>query len=118
MTDLIKWRNFTNVLPSWYFNFFSFFLFLFFLFLLSFFLFEFNTKICQLKLNHVVNHFLNLILNFRQNSLFYFLCFGFIFRTCLIFPLFGVFINFLLNCHNGFSWSASRIIFLEFVLLC
>lgn len=118
MPYLIIGRYFTNILPAWYFNFlcFLFLLFLSLLFLSLFFL-ELNSQIRKFKLNHVIDHFLNLILNFRQNSLLNFLHFRFILSTRLIFPLFSVFINIMLNGHNCLSWSTSWIIFLKLLLL-
>lgn len=115
MADLIKRRYLSDVFPSRNFNFLWLFLFRFLLFLLSFFLLKLDSQVCKLKLNHIINHFLNLILNFRQNSLFYLPHFRFVFRTNLIFPLFGVLFDFLLDNNHGFSGTISRVIFLEFI---
>jgi hypothetical protein len=117
MTNLIKWRNFTDVFPSWNFYLFSFFLFLFFLFLFSFFLFKLYPKICKLKLNHIIHHFLNLIFNFRQYCLLDFFHLGFILWTSLILPLFSMFLNILLEDHDSFCRATSWIIFLKFIFL-
>ena len=117
MANLIKRCYFTYLFPARNFYFFSFFLFLVLLFLFSFLFFEFNPQICKLELNHVINHFLNLILYFRKDSLFYLSCLRLIFSTCLVFPFFGVLFYLLLHYQNGLSWPTSRIIFLKLVFL-
>lgn len=116
MTYLIKRVYFTYLFPARDFYFLSFFLFLLFLFLLSFFLFEFDSQICKLKLYHVIYHFLNLVLNFRKNSLLDFSGFRFIFSACLIFPLFCMLLYLLLHDQHCLSGSTSRVIFLKLVL--
>lgn len=115
MTNLIKRCYFTYLFPARDFYFFSFFLFLLFLFLLSFFLFEFDSQVCKLKLDHIIYHFLNLVLNFRKNSLFDFSGFRFIFSASLIFPLFCMLLYLLLHYQHCLSGSTSRVILLKLV---
>ena len=107
MADLIQGRNFFYVLPPWHFDLFFFLFLLLLLFLLSLFLLELYSQVGQFQLNHVINHLLDLIFNFWQNSLLYLSHFWLVFRTCLIFPFFRVFFYFLLDSKDSLGWSIS-----------
>ena len=118
MTNLIQWRNLPDILPPRYFNLFLFFLFLLFLLLFSFLLLEFDSEVGKFKLNHIINHFLNLILNFWKDSLLYFSHLWLVLWTYLIFPFFCMLLNLLLHYQDCLSRAISRIVFFKFILLC
>ena len=117
MPYLIKWRYFPNILPPWYFNFLLFLFLLLLLFLLPLFLFELNPKVGQLQFNHIINHFLDLVFNFREYSLFDFPHFWFIFRAYLIFPFLSMLFNLSLDIKNCLGWTIPWVFLFEFILL-
>ena len=100
------------------FIFFGFFFFLLFFFCLSLFLLELNPKIGKLQLDHIVDHFLDLVFNFRQDCLFYLFDLGFVLGAGLILPLACMFLDLLLHDENSFGRTASGIVLFEFIFFC